>query len=197
MKAKEVVEIIDPKDVFVGNIEAPVTLMMFGDYESEACAEANEVVKELLELYPEQMNFNFRHFPLTKIHQRSMKAAEAAVGAAQEGKFWEMHNIMFENRRSLGTITLKGYAKEIGVTNKNFLDALINSVYGWHVREDLLDGLSKGVRDVPVFFINNEEYTGKLTVKSMSQAIDLAIVANGGVKKRKKSVGTPTTVAAS
>ena len=61
---KEVVEIIEPKDVFVGNPEAPVTLMEFGEYESEACARANEVVKQLLETYEGKIRFNFRHFPL-------------------------------------------------------------------------------------------------------------------------------------
>ena len=83
MKAKEVVEIIEPKNVFVGNPQAPVTLMEFGEYENEDCAKANEVVKKLLIEFGDKLKFNFRHFPLTKIHQRSMKAGEAAVGAAQ------------------------------------------------------------------------------------------------------------------
>src|SRR6187399_3463282 len=97
---KEVVEIIEPRDVFVGNIDAPVTLEEFGEYESEACAKANEVVKKLLEDYEGKIRFNFRHFPLTKVHQRSLKASESAVAAAQTGKFWEMHNILFEKRRN-------------------------------------------------------------------------------------------------
>src|SRR4026208_428721 len=100
---KEVVEIIEPKDIFVGDPDAPVTLMEFGEYENEDCAKAHEVVKQLLEEFEGQIKFQFRHFPLTLIHQRSMKAGEAAVAAGQEGKFWEMHNILFSNRRHLGT----------------------------------------------------------------------------------------------
>ena len=96
---KEVVEIIEPRDVFVGDINAPVTLEEFGEYESEVCAKANEVVKQLLEEYEGKVRFNFRHFPMTNIHQRSLKAGEAAVATAQDGKFWEMHNILFANRR--------------------------------------------------------------------------------------------------
>ncbi|HEU4607608.1 MAG TPA: thioredoxin domain-containing protein, partial [Chitinophagaceae bacterium] len=69
---KEIEEIIEPKDVFVGNPDAAVTLVEFGDYESEACAKANEVVKQLLEEFEGKIKFNFRHFPLTKIHQRSL-----------------------------------------------------------------------------------------------------------------------------
>ena len=82
---KEIIEIIEPRDMFVGDIDAPVTLMEFGDYESEACAKANEVVKQLLVEYEGKIRFNFRHFPLTRIHQRSLKAGEAAV-AGEAGR---------------------------------------------------------------------------------------------------------------
>jgi protein-disulfide isomerase len=172
---KEVVEIIEPKDVFVGNPEAPVTLMEFGEYESEACAKANEVVKQLLETYEGRIRFNFRHFPLTRIHQRALKAAEAAVATAQDGKFWEMHNILFANRRNLGTTSLKLHSKEAGVNNKHFLDDLVNAMYGWQVQGDLRNGLDRGVKDVPTFFINDELFTGKPTVAELSKAIDEAL----------------------
>ena len=107
MKPKEVIEVIPTKDIFVGNPKAEVTLMEFGEYESEDCAKANEIVKKLLEDYDGKIRFNFRHFPQTKIHQRSMKAGEASIAAAQAGKFWEMHNILFHHRRTLGTTSLK------------------------------------------------------------------------------------------
>ena len=172
---KEVVEIIEPKDVFVGNPDAPVTLMEFGEYESEACARANEVVKQLLETYEGKIRFNFRHFPLTRIHQRALKAAEAAVATAQDGKFWEMHNILFANRRNLGTTSLKLHSKEAGVNNKHFLDDLVNAMYGWQVQGDLRNGLDRGVKDVPTFFINDVLFTGKPTVGDLSKALDEAL----------------------
>jgi protein-disulfide isomerase len=175
MKAKEVVEIIEPKNVFVGNPKALVTLMEFGEYENEDCAKANEVVKKLLIEFGEKLRFNFRHFPLTKIHQRSMKAGEAAVGAAQEGKFWEMHNILFQNRRQLGTTSLKIYSKEAGVTNKNFLNQLVDSTYGWQVHGDHLEGVERGVKNIPAFFINGEMYTGKVTFVELRKAIESAL----------------------
>ena len=84
MKAKEVVEVIPPKNIFVGNKNAPVTLMEFGEYENEDCAKANEVVKKLLEEFGDNLRFNFRHFPLTQIHQRSMKAGD--VIALRDGE---------------------------------------------------------------------------------------------------------------
>lgn len=172
---KETVEIIEPKNVFVGNPKASVTLEEFGEYESDACAKANEVVKQLLEKYEGKIRFNFRHFPLTTIHQRSLKAGEAAVATAQDGKFWEMHNILFANRRNLGTTSLKLYSKEAGVSNKHFLDQLVNATYGWQVQGDIREGLNRGVKDVPAFFINGERYIGKPTFDGLSKALQNAI----------------------
>ncbi len=153
---KEVVEIIEPRDIFVGNQKAEITLEEFGEYESEVCAKANESVKRLLVEYDGIIRFNFRHFPLTNIHQRSLKAGEAAVATGQEGKFWEMHNILFANRKNLGTTSLKLYSKEAGVNNKRFLDDLVNATYGWQVQGDLREGLDRGVKTVPTFFINGQ-----------------------------------------
>jgi len=180
MKAKEIIEIIPTKDVFVGDPKAPVTLMEYGDYESEACAKVNEVVDRLLKEFPGKVRFNFRHFPLTKIHQHAMKAAEASLGAAQEGKFWEMHSMLFAHRRRLGAISLREYAKDVGVVNKKFLDNLVNSTYGWQVRSDLLEGLNKGVRDVPAFFINGVLFEGKPTFDNLRKGIEAAL------KQKKK-----------
>ena len=185
MAVKATVEITPPKDFWVGDKNAKVSLVEFGDYESEPCAKANEAVKRLLSDFEGQLKFNFRHFPLTKIHQRSMKAAEASIAAAQEGKFWEMHNLLFAHRTRLGTISLKEYAKEAGVENKRLLSELVDSVYGWSVRNDLLEGLDKGVRDVPTFFINGELYEGKPTYEGLKKAISEALkISKAPAKKR-------------
>jgi protein-disulfide isomerase len=182
---KELLEIISPKDIWVGSPNALVELVEYGDYESEACAKVHEVVKRLMGDYEGKLRFNFRHFPLTRIHQHAHKAAEASVAAAQEGKFWEMHDMLFRHRRNLGSISLKSYALEIGIKDRNFLPKLSDSVFGWTVRADLLEGLAKGVRDVPVFFINGELYEGKADYAGMSKAIDSQIR-----KKKRKSTKT-------
>ncbi|WP_083596401.1 DsbA family protein [Cnuella takakiae] len=168
---KEIPPIIEPRDIVVGDPAARVTIMEFGDYESEACVQANEVVKELLEQYNGKINFVFRHFPLTRIHQRAHKAAEAAIAAGQEGKFWEMHQALLANRRNLGLISLKGYAREVGVTNKRFLDDLMNGTYGWQVQGDLQEGLKMGVRDVPSFFINGQRFEGTPSTRNLKAVI--------------------------
>jgi protein-disulfide isomerase len=184
MKPKEIPVIIPTKDIFVGDLKAPVTLTEYGDYESEACAKVNEVVEKLLKEFEGRMRFNFRHFPLTKIHQHSQKAAEASLGAAQEGKFWEMHNMIFAHRRRLGAISLREYAKDVGVVNKKFLDDLVNSTFGWQVKSDLMEGLDRGVRDVPAFFINGILFTGKPTYENLSKGITEAL--KEAIKEGKK-----------
>jgi predicted DsbA family dithiol-disulfide isomerase len=151
---KEVVDIIEPRDIFVGNKKAAITLEEFGEYENDACAKANEIVKQILDEYKEEVRFNFRHFPLTNIHQKSLKASEAAVAAGQEGKFWEMHNVLFANRRNLGTTSLKLHSREAGISNKRFLDDLVNATYGWQVQGDIREGLDRGIKTIPAFFVN-------------------------------------------
>ena len=86
-----------------------------------------------------------------------------------------MHNILFANRRNLGTTSLKLHSKEAGVTNKKFLDDLVNATFGWQVQGDLKEGIKKGVKDVPAFFINGEPFTGKPTLENLRKAIDTAL----------------------
>lgn len=187
MPEKEIVIIIKPTEMFVGNKNAAVTLMEFGEYESEECAKVNEVVKQLLEKYDGKIRFQFRHFPLTKIHQRSLKASESAVAAGQTGKFWEMHNILFHNRRNLGTTSLKLYSREAGISDKNFLDNLVNGTYGWQVQDDIKEGIRRGVKEIPVFFVNDEMVTLKPTFENLSKAIDSAL------RKAKRKPAAKTT----
>jgi len=176
-KAK-IVEIIEPKNIWVGPEHAPVQLVWFGDYESEECAKANTVIEKLIAHFEGQIRFNFRHFPLTQVHQYAQKAAEASVGAAQEGKFAEMHQMLFNHRRRLGSVSLKEYAREVGVTDKNFLTKLVDSLYGWTVRADLLEGLDLGIRNVPAIFINDKLYTGKINFPDLSKVVETELIAS-------------------
>jgi protein-disulfide isomerase len=176
---KEIAEIIPPHKVFVGHPDAKLILTEFGEYENDDCAEANEVVKKLLKEFEGDIKFNFRHFPLINFHQHSHKASEAAVAAAQEGKFWEMHNILFENRYHLGTISLKEYANISGLTDKNFLNKMIDSCYAWTVRADLLEALNKGLKNVLVFYINGEKFNKKPSFNNLRAALELALKKSG------------------
>ncbi len=186
MKKAEIVEVIPTTKILVGDKNAPITLMEFGDYESEACAKANEVVKSVLEAYPQQVKFMFRHFPLLKFHQKAHKAAEASLAAAQEGKFWEMHNELYSNRHSLGVISLKGHARDVGVKSKKFLEELINGYYGIYVQDDLKEGMKSGVKDIPAFFINGKRFEKDITFANLSAHID-GLLQNKKEKAEKKA----------
>jgi protein-disulfide isomerase len=165
-------DVIQTDEVFTGPEDAPVTLVCYLDYESIECGKLNKVLLQILEDLHGKVRINVRHFPMANKHQKAMKAAEAAVAAAQEGLFWKMHNIMFENQKKLGTISLKHYAKEIGTTNKRFLEQVINGVYAWQVREDLMDGLSKGIKTVPAVYVNGELFSEEISVENLVKKIE-------------------------
>ena len=183
---KDDIIIIEPREIYVGKKDAQVTLMEFGEYENEDCAKANEIVKQLLEEYDGKIRFQFRHFPLTLIHQRSLKASEAAVAAAQEGKFWEMHNELFANRRNLGTTSLKLYSKDAGVKSKKFLEDLVNGFYGWQVQDDIKEGHNLGIKEIPAFFVNDVQVV-KPTYTNLKAAIDAALKKGKKAASAKKS----------
>ncbi|MGN6531580.1 MAG: DsbA family protein [Ginsengibacter sp.] len=166
--------LIEPKEIIIGNPDAPVSIMIFIDYESRKCADANEIVKKILKEFGGMVSFNFRHFPLMHRHQKALKAAEAAIAAAQEGKFLEMHEMLFANQKHLGTISLQSYAKEIGITNKSFLNNLVNGKYGVYVQDDLKYGIALGVKEVPAFFVNGkklEDVTVELLTDEINEAL--------------------------
>jgi protein-disulfide isomerase len=171
MQKKEELPVIPSKDMIVGSLGAPVQLAMFGDYESLETRQLNEVMKKILGTFKGQINFTFRHFPLTQIHQKAHKAAEVAIAAGQEGKFWEMHQYLMEHPTQLGIISLKGHAREVGVKDKRLLEKLMNSDYGWFVQDDLQEGLKRGVREIPVLFLNGAEVSKPLTLNRVNKAI--------------------------
>ena len=184
---KDIVPVIPSKEIIVGDKTAKVKLVMFGDYESDETGQATEVIKQLLEEYAGKINFVFRHFPLTKVHQKAHKAAEAAIGAGQEDKFWEMHQLLFAHRRNLGVISLKSYAREVGVKDKRFLDHLINSDWGVHVQDDLKEGIELGIKEIPVLFVNCEWFEKDITVKNVKASIDTLLKSDASSVIKLKS----------
>lgn len=183
MFKKEVAPVIPSKDMFAGSADAPVELTVFGDYESAETRQLNEIMKEVLKTFDGKVKLIFRHFPLTQIHQKAHKAAEAAIGAGQEGKFWEMHELLMERYHQLGITSLKAHAREAGVVNKRFLEQLMNSDFGWNVQDDLREGLALGIKEIPVLLIN-----GKIMDKPLNSGrVTKAINEELQVKRRSRS----------
>jgi len=175
MNQKKEVPVIEPKDVFIGDEKATVTITEFADYETPQAAEVHQTVMNVLKKYEGRVRFNFRHFPLVRIHQKAHKAAEAAIGAAQEGRFLEMHELLLSKRTQLGTISLKSHARDAGVMNKNFLNDLISSKYGWYVQDDIREGLSRGVSEIPALFVNGKRLEGAPTLKKLTAQVEEAL----------------------
>ena len=183
MHKKEVAPVIPSTDMYKGNEAAPVRLVLFGDYESSETRQLNIVLNEILEKFDGKISMIFRHFPMTQIHQRAHKAAEAAIGAGQEGKFWEMHELLMERPHALGITSLKSLAREVGVVNKKFLEQLMNSYFGWNVQDDLRAGRELGIRDIPALLINGNLVEKPYTSGRISKLIEEEL-------KKDKTVAT-------
>jgi protein-disulfide isomerase len=171
---KKDVPIVLPRDVFIGHPKAPVTLTEYGDYECETALHNDLIVREVLQRFPGMVNFNYRHFPQLRIHQRAHKAAEAAIAAAQVGMFPQMHDIILRNRRNLGTASLAFYAHELGIGGINFLDSLVTGKFGQYVQDDLSAGIKLGVKEAPTFFINGVKLEGRISVKNLCDYVEAA-----------------------
>jgi protein-disulfide isomerase len=166
---------VGPKDHMQGPPDAPVTLVEYGDYECPYCGEAYPVVKALQERLGDQMCFVFRNFPLTQVHPHAEEAAEAAEAAGAQGKFWEMHDLLYENQDALEPEDLVQYARALKLDLKRFVLEMREHVYVERVREDFRSGVRSGVNGTPTFFINGARHDGPFDLGSLLAAIEEAV----------------------
>jgi protein-disulfide isomerase len=151
---------VSERDHVAGSEAAPVTLVEYGDYECPYCGMAYPIVKAAQRKLGDQLRFIFRNFPLREIHQHAQHAAEAAEAAAAQGKFWEMHDAIFEHQHALEDENLVAYAKSLGLDANRIAEDLANETYAKRVREDFRSGVRSGVNGTPTFFIDGERYNG-------------------------------------
>ena len=183
-------ESIGTRDHARGPRDAPVTLVKYGDYECPYCGEAHPVLKELQERVGKQVRFVFRHFPLDSTHPRARRAAQAAEAAASQGRFWEMHDLLYERQGELGEEDLMGYAAELGLDLRRFEEDLANDHHAWRIEEDRLGGDRAGVRGTPTLFVNGVRYTGTLDLDRLLTAVEEATssfsasLGEGGMTER-------------
>lgn len=160
MTAPELTPPVGVEDHVAGPKDAPVTLVEFGDYECPYCGMAHPVVKRAQQTLGNQLRFVFRNFPLAEAHPHARLAAQAAEAAASQGKFWEMHDTLFEHQDALEADDIVGYAKEIGLDVARFLEELQAGAYAKRVRDDFRHGVRSGVNGTPTFFVNGFRYEG-------------------------------------
>ena len=151
---------VTERDHAAGSGHAPVTLVEYGDYECPYCGMAYPIVKAAQQRLGEQLRFVFRNFPLKENHPHAQHAAEAAEAADAQGKFWQMHDAIFEHQHALEDDDLVAYATSLGLDADRVAEDLANGTYAKRVREDFRNGVRSGVNGTPTFFINGERYDG-------------------------------------
>jgi protein-disulfide isomerase len=154
-----------------------VTLVEYGDFECPHCGAAHPVVTALLERLGRRVRFVFRHFPLTMVHPHAQHAAEAAEAAGAQGRFWEMHDVLFENQELLSDRDLQSHAAALGLDIGRFSSELASHVHTPRVREDFLSGVRSGVNGTPTFFVNGVRHDGSYEFDSLLESIEAAVAA--------------------
>ena len=149
---------ISAKDHAAGPDDAPVTLVEYGDYECPHCGAAYPILKAVQRELGSRLRFIFRNFPLVEQHPHAQQAAEAAEAAAAQGKFWEMHDMLFEHQEALETADLVGYAQILELDAERVARELAAGTYTKRVRDDFMSGVRSGVNGTPTFFVNGERY---------------------------------------
>ena len=162
----------DRRDHIRGNPEGEVTLVEYGDFECPYCGQAHPIVTELLQRMGAEIRFVFRHFPLSQMHPHAQLAAEAAEAAAAQGKFWEMHDTLYENQQSLDPQSLVAYAADLDLDVPRFEAELAEHTHQPRVREDFSSGVRSGVNGTPSFFINGRRHDGPWDLESLAAAIE-------------------------
>jgi protein-disulfide isomerase len=170
--ARKIISMDD--DPVKGDANAPVTIIEFSDFECPFCARFySQTLKQLEKEYIDtgKVKLVFRDFPLS-FHQNAQKAAEAAECSEDQGKFWEMHDIIFENQQSLSISSLKQWAVQIGLDTVQFNSCLDSGKYYREVQNDFKDGASYGVSGTPNFFINGISLVGAHPFDAFKEIID-------------------------
>jgi protein-disulfide isomerase len=168
---------VGTQDHIQGNAKAPCTLVEYGDYECPHCGAAYPLVKEIQEHFGKKLRFVFRNFPMTNLHANAQSAAEVAEFAATEGRFWEMHDLIFENQTRLGDYLYTELAKKLKIDPTALQDSLANETFTKRVRDDFSGGVRSGVNGTPTFFINDRRHDGPIDFDHIVQAIDDAIAS--------------------
>lgn len=163
---------VNERDHVAGTTDAPIELVEYGDYECPYCGAAHAVVKEIQRRLGPDLAFVFRNFPLVSVHPHALVAAEAAEAAGAQGRFWPMHDRLFENQHLLDARSLVQHALAVGVPDvERFVADLKDHRHLPRIREDLAGGARSGVNGTPTFFVNGVRHEGGYDAASLTQAL--------------------------
>jgi protein-disulfide isomerase len=177
--AAPLVDLTDPvdpdRDHIRGPQNAPVTLVEYGDFECPYCGQAEPVVRELLAEFGADLRYAFRHLPLEDVHEHARLAAEAAEAAGAQGRFWEMHDLLFTHQAALTTDDLLDYAGALGLDVDRFSAELGKRKYALRVERDIDSADQSGVTGTPTFFANGLRHHGAFDIDSLKALVRTAL----------------------
>jgi protein-disulfide isomerase len=166
---------IGDQDHIQGNAKATCTLLEYGDYECPHCGAAYPLVKQIQKHFGKRLRFVYRNFPMAQLHPNAEAAAVVAEFAATHGKFWEMHDLLFENQDRLGDELFAELAAKLSLDVKEMQEAMAKRTLTNHVRADFTSGIRSGVNGTPTFFINDQRYDRPRDYATMVSAIEEAL----------------------
>jgi protein-disulfide isomerase len=163
---------VSSKDHRQGDPAAPCTLVEYGDYQCPSCGQAYPIVKRVHKHFGKRLSFVFRNFPLSQMHPHAESAAETAEFAAAHDKFWQMHDLLYENQDRLGNELYDELAQELQLAPAQLIEALKTKEFQARVKADFSGGVRSGVNGTPTFFINGVRHDGSYDFASLVEAID-------------------------
>ncbi len=172
-----------------GPADAPVTLVEFADFQCPYCASLDSTLRQVLTKYAAQVRLVYRNFPLVQIHQNAEKAAEAGLCAADQGHFWEMHDLMFQSQSQLKDIDLKAKAAQLKLDVEAFNSCLDSGQKADKVKQDLYAGASLGVTGTPVLFINGRFVSGAVPFADIARIIEEELKSSAQTARRTSLPG--------
>ena len=169
---------VSATDQIQGDVNAPVTLVEYGDYECPHCGAAYPMIKQVQKKMGKKLRFVFRNFPLSEAHPHALNAAVAAEAAGRQGKFWEMHDIIYENQSQLELDDLLRYAAKIGIDTEKFDSDFEDEKLLSKVKSDFNSGVRSGVNGTPSFYITGEKYEGEYEGEAIVHALNKVLQRN-------------------
>jgi protein-disulfide isomerase len=165
---------VEEIDHSLGAPHARVTVVEYGDFECPDCRQAAPAVKLLLKRFHDGVRVVFRHYPLQEVHPHALHAALAAEVAGAQGRFWQMHDLLFENQRHLKPAHLRSYAQRLELDMARYDAEMEQQLYLQRIREQIDGGVRSGVRGTPAFFVNGRIQDVSFGLQALTEAVEAA-----------------------
>ena len=170
---------VSKHDHLQGNLNAACSLVEYGDYECPSCGDVQPTIRSLQAHLGNRMSFVFRNFPLREIHPWAEPAAEVAEFAETQGKFWEMHDLLFANQENLSESVIQSLVRDLGLSDSKMSLARSSGTLKSRIKADFAGGIRSGVNGTPTFFLNGDRYDGPTDYKSLLALMEQVLISNG------------------